>query len=143
MTWNQLINKALSLSRQFTTGDIPLYINGREVDIDMKDVKVNDNYRIIMEIVNKAEELTELRILDEVQVTVKHWKRFNEMLSQGLLKSITIENANAVHLEFADNHTTAETNDWLILDEQKRWWVMNGEYHRNMVAQGKLINVTV
>ena len=141
MTINELIKKATAISRRFTTGDIPLYINGREVDIELKDVEVNDNYRIILEIVSRAEELTELRILDEVQVMVKHWKRFNEMLSQGLLKAITIANGNTVHLEFADNHTIAHTNDWLILDEQKRWWVMNGEYHKDMVNQGKLIKV--
>lgn len=141
MTLNELIKKATVISRRFTSGDIPLYINGREVDIKLKEVEVNDNYRIILEIVSMAEELTELRILDEVQVTVKHWKRFNEMLSQGLLKAITIANGNTVHLEFADNHTIAHTNDWLILDEQKRWWVMNGEYHKDMVNQGKLIKV--
>lgn len=141
MTLNELIKKANAISRRFTTGDIPLFINGREVDIELKEVEVNDNYRIIMEIVSRAEELTELRILDEVQVTVKHWKRFNEMLSQGLLKAITIANGNAVRLEFSDNHTIAYTNDWLILDEQKHWWVMNGEYHKDMVNQGKLIKV--
>ena len=141
MTLNELIKKATAISRRFTTGDIPLYINGREVDIKLKEVEVNDNYRIIMDIVSRAEELTELRILDEVQVTVKHWKRFNEMLSQGLLKAVTVANGNTVHLEFSDNHTIAHTNDWLILDEQKRWWVMNGEYHKDMVNQGKLIKV--
>lgn len=141
MTVNELINKATTISRRFTSGDIPLYINGREVDIELKEVKVNDNYRIVMQIGSRAEELTELRILDEVKVTFKHWKQFNEMLSQGLLKGVRFDSMEGIHLEFADNHTTADTGDWLILDEQKRWWVMNGEYHKNMVKQGKLIKV--
>lgn len=141
MTLNELIKKATAISRRFTTGDIPLFINGRVVDIELKEVEVNDNYRIVMEIVSRAEELTELRILDEVQVTVKHWNRFNKMLSQGLLKAVRFDSSEGIHLEFADNHTEAHTGDWLVLDEHNRWWVMNGEYHKNMVNQGKLIKV--
>ena len=35
MTLNQLINKGTNVSRQLTSGSIPLYWDGKEVDIDL------------------------------------------------------------------------------------------------------------
>ena len=139
MTLNQLISKATKLSQQFTTGDIPIYVDGWEVDIDLKDVGENGDYRIIMEVNKKPIPLPEIRIIDEIEVTVDNLKRFHEMLNKGLLKAIHCERGIAVSLDFADDHTSASNGDWLIQDEQERWWVMNKAYHRNMVAQGKII----
>ena len=56
MTLNELIKKATAISRRFTSGDIPLFINGREVDIELEDVGENGDYRIVMEVKNHGEE---------------------------------------------------------------------------------------
>ena len=141
MTLNKLIEKTIELSRRYTSGDIPLYINGREVDIELKDVGENGDYRIIMVVTNKPEPLPEMRIIDEIEVIVSNWARLNDLLSQGILKQITVECGFDTTVFFTDNHTEAHTYDWLVQDEQKRWWVMNSQYHKNMVKQGKLIKV--
>ena len=86
MKLNKLIEKAIDLSRHYTSGDIPLYINGREVDIELKDVGENGDYRIILDVTNKPEPLPEMRIIDEIEVIVSNWARLNDLLSQGILK---------------------------------------------------------
>ena len=141
MTLNELIKKANAISRRFTTGDIPLYINGREVDIELNEVGTNGDYRIHLAIEKKPEPLPEMRIIDEIEVMVNNLARLNDLLSKGVLKQISVECGYSTTVVFTDNHTEAHTGDWLVLDEHNRWWAMNGQYHKNMVKQGKLIKV--
>lgn len=44
MTLNQLINKGTSISRQLTSGSIPLKYSGMEVDIDLSLEKDEQGY---------------------------------------------------------------------------------------------------
>lgn len=47
MTLKQLINKARHISCKLTSGDIPIYYNGKEVEISLFLVETDDNnYRI-------------------------------------------------------------------------------------------------
>ena len=141
MTLNELIKKGTEISRRYTTGDIPLYINGQEVDLELTEEGENGDYRIVVGIKKKPQPLPEMRIIDEVEVVVENLQRFHDLLRKGILTQVSVEGGRCmnVSLYFADNHTEAHHRDWLIQDEQERWWVMNGLYHRNMVAQGKLI----
>ena len=47
MTLNQLIKKATAFSHKYTTGDIPLMIYGKEVDITL--TEHDDNGRLCIE----------------------------------------------------------------------------------------------
>ena len=86
MTLNQLISKATKLSQRFTTGDIPIYVDGWEVDIDLKDVGENGDYRIIMEVNKKPMQylLNYLKTFKYIQSKKKkrkeHLKKYLKLL---------------------------------------------------------------
>ena len=57
MTLNELIKKATQISRMLTSGDIPVTINGKQVEIvDITFECNNNNYRADIKVVARKEE---------------------------------------------------------------------------------------
>ena len=88
----------------------------------------------------REEQLPTMEILRELQVTTEHFNEFQQMMKDGELERMTFnsyEHPN-IRLWLRGGQTCVETGGWLILDTDHRWWGMDNEYHKRIVAMGKI-----
>lgn len=140
MTLNELIKGATKVAQRYTSGDIPLWYQGQEVDVELRDVVINGETRVVMEIRHKPVELPETRLRREILICADQKPAIDELVKQGIVERAAFEFPSCdVEVLLSDHHTHGKTGDWLVLDEQYFWRIMSGELHRQLAEQGKII----
>jgi hypothetical protein len=142
MTLNELIEKAKKVSRKFSSGDIPLWMNGEEVDLALRDVDDQHGLRVSLEVVKKPMELPEVRLRQEICICCDNKRKIDELLMRGIVKDVTYNIPSCdVELSLHCFGTKGETGDWLVLDEHYFWRIMRADLHKTLKDQGKIIMI--
>lgn len=142
MTLNELIEKAKKVSRKFSSGDIPLWMNGEEVDLVLRDVDGPSGLHISLEVVKKPKEMPEVRLRQEICICCDNKAQIEELLKRGIVEDVKYS-LPSCDMEVSLNgcHTKGETGDWLVLDEQYFWRIMQADWHKALKEQGKIIMI--
>ena len=142
MTLNELIERAKKVSRKYSSGSIPLWMNGEEVDLVLHDVDDQRGLHISLEVVKKPMELPEVRLRQEICICCDNKRKIDELLMRGIVKDVTYSVPSCdVKLSLHCFGTKGETGDWLVLDEHYFWRIMQADWHKTLKEQGKIIMI--
>ena len=142
MTLNELIEKAKKVSQKFSSGDIPLWMNGEEVDLVLHDVDDDCGLHISLEVVRKPKELPEVRLRQEICICCDNKRKIDELLMRGIVKDVTYSIPSCdVKLSLHCFGTKGETGDWLVLDEHYFWRIMRADWYKTLKDKGKIIMI--
>ena len=142
MTLNELIEKAKKVSRKYSSGDIPLWMNGEEVDLVLRDVDDPRGLHISLEVVQKPTELPWVRLRKEICICLDNKPQLDELLKRGIVKDMTYSLPSCdMELHLRDSQMKGEAGDWLVLDEQYFWRIMRADLHKTLQDQGKIIMI--
>jgi hypothetical protein len=142
MTLNELIEKAKKVSRKYSSGSIPLWMNGEEVDLALRDVDDQHGLHISLEVVKKPMELPEVRLRQEICICCDNKAQIEELLKRGIVEEVTFSLPSCdMKVLLRDSQTKGETGDWLVLDEHYFWRIMRADLHKTLKDQGKIIMI--
>ena len=142
MTLNELIEKAKKVSRKYSSGSIPLWMNGEEVDLVLHDVDDDCGLHVNIEVFQRPKELPEVRLRQEICICCENLPQIDELLKRGIVEDVTYSLPSCdVKLSLRDCQREGETGDWLVLDEQYFWHIMRADLHKTLKDQGKIIMI--
>lgn len=142
MTLNELIEKANKVSRKYSSGDIPLWMNSEEVDLVLHDVDDDCGLHVNIEVFQRPKELPEVRLRQEICICCDNKAQIEELLKRGIAEDVKYSLPSCdIEVLLRDSQTKGETGDWLVLDEQYFWGVMQADWHNTLKEQGKIIMI--
>ena len=142
MTLNELIEKAKKVSRKYSSGSIPLWMNGEEVDLVLHDVDDDYGLHVNIEVFQRPKELSEVRLRKEICICLDNKPQLDELLKRGIVEDMTYSLPSCdMELHLRDSQIKGETGDWLVLDEHYFWRIMRADLHKTLQDQGKIIMI--
>lgn len=141
MTLNDLIKKSTQLSRRYSSGDVPLTIDGHPVDIVLQDITDEQGIRIAVTIQKHTQELQELCIRRAVCINIDYVHTLNALHKQGVISVLDYNTGDQRISVVLNNGTNGETDDWLVLDKKYQWRILTKTTYLELLNNNKIIMI--